>query len=237
MIYCYNKIGQHHTVSEDTILVGDIVFSDDLQCIDIPEHGCIAVADGVGGNQGGADASQFVLGRLSAFRGNDVAVEIANINHDLIAHGKDTVQADMATTLTGLYLRDKKRTLFHVGNTRAYALQGHYLKQLTKDHTVYQWLKSTGQTAEAEACNKNEITACLGGGDESLLKRFTLQEITAYRYMLFTSDGIHEYVDIDNLETIINGDISEEDKCKQIVELAVANGSEDDLTVVIAAFS
>ena len=55
--------------------------------------------------------------------------------------------------------------------------------------------------------------------------------------MLFTSDGIHEYVDIDNLETIINGDISEEDKCKQIVELAVANGSEDDLTVVIAAFS
>lgn len=237
MIYCCNRIGQHHTVSEDAILVGDKVFSDGLHCIDIPENGSIAVADGVGGNYGGADASNFVLGQLSAFRGDDVAVEIVNINHDLLTRGKDTAQADMATTLTGLYLQGKKRMLFHVGNTRAYALQGHYLKQLTTDHTVYQWLKSSGQIAEAEACNKNEITACLGGGDESLLKRLTLQEITSYRYMLFTSDGIHEYVDIDDLEAIVNKDIPEEDKCKHITELAVANGSEDDLSVVIAVFS
>lgn len=56
--------------------------------------------------------------------------------------------------------------------------------------------------------------------------------------MQFTSDGIiHECVDIDNLEAIVNKDIPEEDKCKHTTELAVANGSEDDLSVVIAVFS
>lgn len=237
MIYCCNRIGKHHAVSEDAMLAGNTVYSAGLYTVDMPEHGWIAVADGVGGNRGGAEASRFVLDRLCQCQGETVSDALLQINRDLIAQGKASNQPDMATTLTGIYLQNGSRTLFHIGNTRAYALQGHYLKQLTTDHTTYQWLRATGRMAEAEACNQNEMIACLGGGSERLFSRFTVQKITAYRYMLLTSDGIHDYVDLDTLEAIVNEAIPEAQKCQKIMETAIENGSEDDLSIVIAAFS
>ena len=51
--------------------------------------------------------------------------------------------------------------------------------------------------------------------------------------MLLTSDGIHEYVDIDLLEDILNDDSSGEDKCNSILDAAYTAGSEDDMTVIL----
>ena len=51
--------------------------------------------------------------------------------------------------------------------------------------------------------------------------------------MLLTSDGIHDYVDVDSLEAILNGEGSYSDKCNQILLAAESAGSEDDMTVVI----
>ena len=123
--------------------------------------------------------------------------------------------------------------LVHIGNTRIYAMQGHYLKQLTSDHTVYNWLKSLGRTEEAEACNKNEITSCFGGGDEKLMERLQILPVNPVRTLLLTSDGIHEHVGIDDLEDILNSDISDDEKCGAIMEAAQIAGSTDDMTAVL----
>ena len=139
----------------------------------------------------------------------------------------------MATTLTGLCVKDGVMKLFHIGNTRIYAMQGHYLKQLTSDHTVYNWLKSLGRLEEAEACNKNEITSCFGGGDEKLLQKLQIQSVSAVKTLLITSDGIHEYVSIDDLENILNSDIPNEEKCTAMQEAAQNAGSTDDMTAVL----
>ena len=48
-----------------------------------------------------------------------------------------------------------------------------------------------------------------------------------------TSDGVHEYVDVDSLEAIVNGEDSYSDKCNQILLAAESAGSDDDMTVVI----
>ena len=52
--------------------------------------------------------------------------------------------------------------------------------------------------------------------------------------MLLTTDGVHDYVDIDHLESILNSDATGEEKCEQILTLAQAAGSADDLTVILA---
>ena len=51
---------------------------------------------------------------------------------------------------------------------------------------------------------------------------------------IMTSDGIHEYVDLDFLEdTLSRSDITELDKTDLIIKEALKNNSEDDKSIVI----
>lgn len=237
MIYIMTHAGEGKNKSEDAVLVGDQIYSDVTDVVDIPEDGFICVADGVGGSNAGEEASAFVLNALSGcVWEEEVALKkrLKDINVDLVKKSKsDSSLNKMATTLSGVCIKNGELRLVHIGNTRIYAMQGHYLKQLTSDHTVYSWLKSLGRIEEAEACNKNEITNCFGGGDENLIGKLQILPVNIAKLLLITSDGIHEYVSIDDLENIINSDIPNDRKCSAIHEAAQIAGSKDDMTAVL----
>ena len=63
---------------------------------------------------------------------------------------------------------------------------------------------------------------------------FLKKKKLSFSSLLLTTDGVHDYVDIDHLESILNSDASGEEKCDQILTLAQAAGSADDLTVILA---
>ena len=237
MIYVMTQAGYGKDISEDTVLVGDRIYSNVTDTVEVPDEGLICIADGVGGNNAGEEASSFVLESLSDYHWSDDAAmreKLMEINWQLIAMSKeDSKLSNMATTLSGVGIKNGELKIIHVGNTRVYAMQGHYLKQLTSDHTVYNWLKSLGRVEEAEAYNKNEITSCFGGGDEKLLEKLYIQSVNEVKTLLLTSDGIHEYVSIDDLEDIINSDIPNDEKCNAIQEAALLAGSMDDMTAVL----
>ena len=237
MIYVMTQAGHGKEASEDTVLVGSQVYSNVTDTVDIPAEGLICIADGVGGNNAGEEASSFVLNALSDYQWSGESAmreKLIDINHQLVSNSKEDARlTNMATTLSGVYIKDGELKIIHVGNTRVYAMQGHYLQQLTSDHTVYNWLKSLGRTEEAEACNKNEITSCFGGGDEKLIEKLYIQSVNEVKTLLLTSDGIHEYVSIDDLEDIINSDIPNDEKCSAIQEAALIAGSKDDMTAVL----
>lgn len=238
MIYAATHAGKRHEKSEDAVLVGEILLSDEEDTLPVPRDGFICVADGVGGNYGGACASAFLLEHIlslgSPDHGGALKGSLMKINDLLIQRGHiEPALRSMATTLTGVFLGENIRLLMHIGNTRAYIRQGRYLKQITQDHTVYHWLQTTGRMDEAESCNKNEITNCFGGGTPALLSRLHISEIGAFSQMVLTSDGVHEYVDIDLMEDIMNADSSGEEKCRSLLNAALAAGSEDDMTVVL----
>ena len=50
---------------------------------------------------------------------------------------------------------------------------------------------------------------------------------------LITSDGVHEYVSIDDMEDIINAEIEDTEIAESLVCLAEKNSSPDDKTIVI----
>lgn len=236
MIYIATQAGTCHTISEDAVLVGDRVIADTLETFEMPERGFVCVADGVGGNRGGAIASRYVLKMLAqaGTSTQDLRRLLFSIDEDLLQMARKTPDApDMATTLTGVCIRDDAYRLIHVGNTRAYVRQGRYLKQITSDHTTYRWLISSGQNEAAQTCNKNEITNCFGGSDTALLSRLIVNDLAPFSLLLLTSDGVHEYVELDVLEDILNGTGSYTDKCEAILAEAIKNGSEDDMTVMV----
>ncbi|MBQ9063879.1 MAG: serine/threonine-protein phosphatase [Blautia sp.] len=261
MIYIMTQAGHGRDISEDTVLVGKKLYTNVTDTVEIPDEGFICIADGVGGNNAGEVASSFVLEALTCHRWIDdssltdedslrdegslaydeswtddsvMRNRLIDINRRLITMSKkDSKLAHMATTLSGVYIKDKELKVIHVGNTRVYAMQGHYLKQLTSDHTVVNFLRSLGRTEEAEACSKNEITSCFGGGDEKLLSKLHIQSAKTVKTLLLTSDGIHEYVSIDELEDILNLDIPNSEKCIALKEAALDAGSTDDMTAVL----
>ena len=237
MIYVATHVGKHHTVSEDTVLVGSHVLFETTATWPEPQNGFVCVADGVGGCRGGEKASRYVLRALANYQPGkemDLRAFLTDINRRMIEEARsEGTTPDMATTMTGIYLEDGVCTLCHIGNTRAYIRQGKYLKQITPDHTVYAWLMNSGQVEAAERCNKNEITNCFGGSNPALLSKLYITECPPFSLALLTSDGVHEYVDLDTLETILLGEGSYEKKCEDILRKARENGSEDDLSVVI----
>lgn len=238
MIYVATRTGKHHELSEDAALVGKTILSNENATLPVPKNDFICVADGVGGNDGGACASSFVLQKLltSDITSNpeELKAILVSINNLLIEKGiAEPGLSSMATTLTGVLVGEESHLVIHVGNTRAYVQQGRYLKQVTQDHTTFNWLQKTGRYEEAELCNKSEITNCFGGGTPSLLSKLYVASLSNFACMLLTSDGVHEYVDIDLLEDILNTDSSGEDKCNSIIDAALAAGSEDDMTVIL----
>lgn len=240
-IFVYSQKGNGKNICEDTAMVAGTIISDSYFEMQADQTYTAAIADGVGGNAGGDCASRYVLDKLKDISVADLSEEylkqfIKGINKELLHYaslipGKE----NMATTLTGIIATSDNFYMFHVGNTRVYGLQGNYLKQFTEDQTTYQWLLNMGKIESAEKCNKNEITHCLGGGNKQYGGAVFVKENNALnmcKRLLLTSDGIHEYVSIDELEDFVVGEVSE-GTMKLLVNKASKKGSLDDKTVIV----
>lgn len=239
------KKGPNKYSCDDAVLIGNKVYGEGIHQIRLEAPCLIAVADGVGGNQGGKEASHFVLNFLSQnvnaenYDANLLQKLLQDCNDALLlAAQKNPEHSKMATTLTAVVLRPDHSQLIQVGNTRLYSMPGSYLKQITTDQTTYQMLVDMGRMDEAEACNKNEIIGCLGGGSSQFLKRAVVDELPPRmlrKLLLLTSDGIHEYVKPETIEDALEcGDDTE--AAQRIIDAADAAGSDDDKTVIIVRF-
>ena len=233
-IYAATQKGVQKAQNEDRV-----VLNQNIRTVGIYECECtegfVAVADGVGGNNAGAVASQFVAEKLG--KCDHTMEDLTEINRKLIERSRtDDALAGMATTLTLVDFTEDSAKITYVGNTRVYAVvNGKYLKQLTRDDTTLEYLLATGQlnsfTAESFE-RKNEITACFGADNPALLK---LKQIDASGQdtLIVTSDGIHDHVSIDEMEDIYCAADDKVEFCKKLIDQAVENGSVDDASVMV----
>ena len=221
-------MGIHKQQCEDTARIGDMVINNDHGEADVPAPAIIALCDGVGGNAGGREASAFVCTNLSK--------DVTALNQQLIGYGKQLGKPAMATTLTALFFDADGVTLAYAGNTRLYTIRGGFINQVTTDQTTYEWLKSIGNMDGAEACNKSEIRCAMGGGNPDYLKALVMEPVFERklpRMLMMTTDGIHDYVNQDEMEDILSSDTSAAEKCRRLVDRAVEHGSEDDCSVIL----
>lgn len=114
--------------------------------------------------------------------------------------------------------------LFHIGNSRVYTL----------DDTTIKTRQISEQDIE-QLNRKNEITSCFGGGNKNLFNIKYQKLARLNSSLMITSDGVHDYITVDQIEDIIADYGINLITCKKLVENARKNGSQDDISVVLSS--
>ena len=233
---------------DDRVLINNSILAEGFfeTELSIEQRSIFAVADGVGGNKAGYYAATLAMVAMSESNmPTDLSSEcieshIIEENQRIISLSKTNFRYDrMATTLSGICSDGEKWFLFHVGNTRVYVWAYGTLSQLTEDHTWVRDMQINGYSEETimESSRQSEITACMGGGNDSLIEKLQVTDITSLiknaRRILITSDGIHDFIKHSILEASMERINSPDEYFKQAVQFARSGGSLDDISILM----
>jgi PPM family protein phosphatase len=217
------------------------------------------VADGMGGLAAGEVASRLAVTRLidliietsdwtlSLRRQRDVTTILERMTErffqiDEIVRkeaDRDVTLQGMGTTLTVAGALGSDLIIGHVGDSRAYLLRGDSFKQLTTDHTLAQALIDAGVANPDDPASRSMrhvLTAAVGslGQGEPQVQRFKLSDGDQ---LLLCTDGLTEMVDDATITNILRKARSSQSACDELVNLALAGGGTDNVTVVLAHFT
>jgi protein phosphatase len=204
----------------------------------------LAVADGMGGYDRGEVASKMAIDALLERLGNldtedsslilKQAYRRANdeIFEGGVSQGEDNM---MGTTLVAGLIRGNELSLANVGDSRAYLLRAGALTQVTQDHSLIAEQVRMGVLTEDEARSsqhRNIITRALGHRERVEVDVFELTLLPEDRLLLST-DGVHDYLEEDEIREVLI-ERSPDEATSELVERALANGSTDNLTALVA---
>jgi serine/threonine protein phosphatase PrpC len=217
-------------------------------------HGHLAVVcDGMGGHQGGREASQTAVAKIAeGVRGapaGAVPAEVlgasirtaGQVVHEL---GRQIpIEARPGTTCVAVLIYDGKAEIAHVGDSRLYLVRDGELHQLTRDHSMVQQMLDAGALSEAQALahpDANRITRALGMFPTvNVEMRPAPLALAAGDVLLLCSDGLTDMLDERDLlsavrETIDGGP---ELCCQRLVDAANEKGGADNITVQVLIVS
>jgi PPM family protein phosphatase len=217
-------VGRVREGNEDSYMVHDPLF---------------AVADGMGGHQGGEVASRLAmetLKRVAEQPDAGLAEVVREANRVVFRKAaQDPGLAGMGTTLTAVLAGDGGLHLAHVGDSRAYLVRDDRLTQLTKDHTVVQRLVDEGRLTQIEAGmhpQRSILTNALGVDEEIRVDEDTV-EVRPGDRLLLCSDGLTGMIDDGRIIEILDAHEDPQDACDALVDAANEAGGQDNVTAVI----
>jgi serine/threonine protein phosphatase PrpC len=198
-----------------------------------------AVADGMGGHQGGEVASKLALERLrrAADGGSDLADVVREANRAVFSKAsEDPGLAGMGTTLTAVVLQGDRLRLAHVGDSRMYRIRDGNMERVTRDHTVVENLVEKGQLTPREAHihpQRSILTRALGVEEDVQVDEAEIDLKPGDR-LLLCSDGLTGMVDEnDILRILTENDDDPQAASDALVDAANDAGGQDNITAVV----
>lgn len=203
----------------------------------------VAVADGVGGQAAGEVASELAIAALAPLDDQEatdpvVALRgaIDNANRYIRAAAEaDPALTGMVTTITALLVAGSSVAIAHAGDSRAYRLREGEVTQVTRDDTYVQGLVDQGCISPDEAGNhpqRSLVTRVLQGSDvEATYLRPDVKPGDRY---LLCSDGLPDATTPDAIAAVLKQETDLERCTAALVQLALAGGGPDNVTVVVA---
>lgn len=203
----------------------------------------LVVCDGMGGHNGGIVASRTTVDSILAvyrdFKGDFLKTmlgqAIAEANAYVREKGaRDPTLRNMGTTCVAAAVRGKTCHIAHIGDSRAYVIQGGEIRQITRDHTYLNDLIDIGLLTPEKARHhpeRNIITRCVGMGD-TLQVDFSRVDLNPGDGLVLCSDGLFNHVDNHEILDLFNRE-EPQVAAQALVDLANQRGGEDNITVAL----
>ncbi len=203
--------------------------------------GLAGVADGMGGAPGGRVAADLAVSVLeAAFSGESadgLAAAVRAANRAIWERARAADDLDgMGTTICAVGLVGGDLAVANVGDSRTYLARDGSLVQLTEDHSVSADLVRRGEITEAEGLAHPQraiLTRALGVGPEVDVDSTTRPVAPGDRLLLCT-DGLFTEVSGAQIAATLTGGGGVQETADRLVELALAAGGRDNVSVVVA---
>ncbi|MGE5086183.1 MAG: Stp1/IreP family PP2C-type Ser/Thr phosphatase [Bacillota bacterium] len=218
-------------------------------CLVNKELGLFIVADGMGGHSGGEVASSMAVETVEEIMLQPQAStkspremiqqsyeEASRRIFDKAANERPEL-AGMGTTMVVAYLRGNYLYVGNVGDSRCYMFKRPHLWQITEDHSLINEQLRAGVMTEEQVLQfvgRNVITRSVGYERETypdIIER----EVSPGEMFLICSDGLSSLVDDQRISEILNQNTPDK-IVKACVEQALANGGDDNVTVMLIHF-
>jgi protein phosphatase len=235
-------LSQFRWTSASSSHVGLVRTLNEDACLDRPESGLWAVADGMGGHALGDFASHLVVDNLSNI---EVASRIAEVvsrvrlrlqavNRQLREEAVVRDAGIIGSTVVVLIAGEYSCGYLWAGDSRLYLFRQGSLQQLTRDHTQLEELRLRGDLPPPDSAgypSRNMITRAVGALDELDLDE-KIMPLDDGDTFLLCSDGLsNEVTESEIRDALLTGN------CRQavetLIEIALKRGGRDNISAVV----
>ncbi len=215
--------------------------------------GFVIVADGMGGHKAGEVASAIAVDAVSRYLAEGLDESSRDEMQTLLRLGSSVEYANrlirqeaienpelegMATTIVVALFRDGRVYRAHVGDSRLYRYRHGHLQQLTKDHSLLQYLVDKGVHSSIDKAlqagvGANMLTRGLGV-DDQIEVDVTDDTVEAEDVYLLCTDGLTGMLSDSYLEKLI--ELNRHDiysAAEQMMVEALEAGGTDNVSVVL----
>jgi protein phosphatase len=211
-------------------------------CLEQPERGVWAVADGMGGHTLGEFASRLAIKSLSDLPAAQSLEHYADAAQERLQGANRRLRAEavlrdvqvIGTTIVALLASGRRCACLWAGDSRIYRYRAGVLQLLTRDHSQLEDARAQVPSSPDDTLLRppsNVITRALGAADTLEIERSVVEVLDGDVFML-CSDGLSNEVGEAAMErALLPGHCPQ--AAQALIDLALARGGRDNITTVV----
>ena len=223
--------------------------------------GLCVIADGMGGHNAGEVASRLAVEKvvevvahhadasaIHAFgldpglsdSGNLLRTAILLANAHVLEMATTSEQyAGMGTTVVATLAAGGRLTVAHVGDSRLYVYADRRLRQVTSDDSWVATVLASDPKADPLLLQhhpmRNALTNVVGARSQTEV-HVVEESLSGGEQLLLTTDGVHGVLDDEHIERLMQEANEPREQADRILAAALARGSRDNCTAIVARY-
>jgi len=200
-----------------------------------------AVADGMGGHEGGDYASQYVVSSLGYYRKtpyrgvtmNRLTALLQDCNKHLVDKANAEQRGIIGCTVAILTAHDQHAVCSWSGDSRIYRLRNQRLTQLTRDHSYESLAEDRDVVSHPEVMlgDPQMLTSAIGGETMTRIEHCYYALEPDDRFLVCT-DGLYKEVTDEQIENELKASENPEEVISALAETYQANGARDNVGII-----
>lgn len=172
---------------------------------------------------------------------DQLTAAIQQANKAILRYGEQkTAARGLGCTVTTALIQNNQAYIANVGDSRTYLLRNGDLRPITKDHSLVARLVEAKQIEPDDVYShpqRNLIYRSLGAGHKTVEVDVFHETLYPNDILLLCSDGLWEMVRREDLLRTLSDKGNLQKICDTLIDLANANGGEDNITAVVVQVS